>query len=250
MREDQSFSRRFSVSKLTLHKPDGLEWAAIILSLWFFIYPRPYIPLLTILLLLPLVGIFINGWNKPSLATLVDVSEGRNGKDRYDVADFIDFPAWAILFRLLLDYKFESYYSMIIPGTVAAVMMLVILLLTHRLITHSRHSKTWIYLSIFFNVTVYSYAATYTINCAYDRSQAQVYPVEVTSKRTYRGRRGSTYYLTIMPWGHHDKEEVRVPGSLYNVTDTGDDVDIELRKGLFHIQWYAVKRNHLRYTDE
>ena len=35
----------------------------------------------------------------------------------HDVADFIDIPAWVIILRVFLDYEFESYYSMIIPGT-------------------------------------------------------------------------------------------------------------------------------------
>lgn len=86
--------------------------------LWFVFYPRPYDYLdLIALLLLPFVGMFLNGLNKPSIASLVEID--RDAKDEYDVADFIDLPAWAIVVRTLLDYETDSYVAVIITaGTI------------------------------------------------------------------------------------------------------------------------------------
>ena len=62
-------------SKFTLHKLDWLETIAIILSLWFFIYPKPYNLLLGALLAIPILGVLINGFESPSIASLVSVTK-------------------------------------------------------------------------------------------------------------------------------------------------------------------------------
>lgn len=243
MSKNKSKSSSVTFSKLTLHKLDWLEWITIGLSIWFLIYPIPYKLLLGILLFIPIFGLVLNGLHKPSMATLVEISV-EDGKDKYDVADFIDIAAWVILLRVLLDYQFESFYSMIIPGTIAFVIILLVLFLTHKRIEKSNRNKWWIYASLIFNVSLYSYAGTYAANCTYDYSEPVVYKTEVLYKREHRGRKGrKSYYLEVAPWGHHyDKEEIKVSLSQYNETIVGDTVNIDLKNGLFNISWYFIER--------
>ena len=56
-----------------MHQLDWLEYIAIGLSLCFLFYPTPYVCLLVALLLLPFVGMFLNGLNKPSIASLIEI---------------------------------------------------------------------------------------------------------------------------------------------------------------------------------
>ena len=81
----------------TLYQLDCLEYIAIGLCLCFLFCPRPYDYLLVALLLIPFVGMFLNGLNKPSIAYLIEIN--RNVKEGYNVADFIDLPAWLIVVR-------------------------------------------------------------------------------------------------------------------------------------------------------
>lgn len=106
-----------TLSKLTLHRLDWLEWITIGIGLWFLIVAEPYGLLLGILLIIPILGLILNGLHKPSMASLVEIDLDKNGDKKYDVADFIDFAAWIILIRALIDFEFESFYSLIIPGT-------------------------------------------------------------------------------------------------------------------------------------
>jgi hypothetical protein len=194
---------------------------------------------------MPLVGLLLNGLTgRPSIASLVEISKDRDGNDNYDVADFIDFAAWILLLRVVIDYEFESFYSMIIPGTLAFVMMLLLLFATHKLIDNSTKSKTWIYLSLIFNVCIYSYAATYGANCVYDTSEPKVYHAEVLDKRISTSSKGhKTYYLKVKPWGHHyDKEEISVASDQYDEINIGQTVKIDLKEGLFNIPWYYIER--------
>lgn len=234
------------ISNLTFHKLDWLEWITIGLSIWFLIHPRPYEVLLGILLAIPIIGLLLNGLHKPSMATLVEISADKNGDDKYDVADFIDIAAWVILLRVLIDFEFESIYSMIIPGTLACIIILTILFLTHKLIENTTRNKWWIYTSLIFNVSLYSYAGTYAANCAYDYSQPTVYQTEVLDKRVSKSRRSTTYHVKVAPWGHHyDKEDIKVSSTQFEELTIGDKINIDLKKGLFKIPWYYIQTNKL-----
>ena len=233
-----------TLSKLTFHKLDWLEYITLVLGFWFLFYPKPYEMLFTALLCMPIIGLILNGLTgRPSISSLVEISKDDDGDDKYDVADFIQFAAWMILVRVLLDYEFESFYSIIIPGTIAFAIMLIMLFATHKLIAKTTKSKTWIYLSLIFNVFIYSYAGTYGANCVYDKSEPTVYDAEVFDKRVYRSSKGGrTYYLKVTPWGHHhDMEEISVPSSQYDEIQIGQTIKIDLKEGLFNIQWYYVE---------
>lgn len=235
---------KVTLSKLTFHKLGWLEYITIGLGLWFLFYPKPYDILFTALLCMPVLGLFLNGiTGRPSIASLVEISKDEDGDDKYDVADFIDFAAWIILLRVLLDYEFESFYSIIFPGTIAFILILVILFSTHKLIDNTTKSKSWIYISLIFNVFLYSYAGTYGANCVYDNSEPIVYETKAIDKRISKGSKGRrTYYIKVNPWGHHyDKEEISVTSSQFEEIQIGQSIKIDLKKGFFNIPWYYIE---------
>lgn len=242
--KQQEKRTKLKLSKLTFHKLDWLEYITLGLGFWFLIYPKPYDILFTVLLFMPILGLLLNGLTgRPSISSLVEISKDDNGNDKYDVADFIDFAAWIILLRVVLDYEFESFYSLIIPGTITFAIMLIILFTTHKLIDNTTKSKTWIYLSLIFNVFIYSYSATYGANCVYDKSEQQVYDAEVVDKREHNGSKGRrSYYVKVTPWGHHyDKEEISVSSDQFDDIQIGQTIKIDLKKGLFNIPWYYIE---------
>ena len=242
--KQQEKRTKLKLSKLTFHKLDWLEYITLGLGFWFLIYPKPYDILFTVLLFMPILGLLLNGLTgRPSISSLVEISKDDNGNDKYDVADFIDFAAWIILLRVVLDYEFESFYSLIIPGTITFAIMLIILFTTHKLIDNTTKSKTWIYLSLIFNVFIYSYSATYGANCVYDKSEPQVYDAEVVDKRVHKGSKGRrSYYVKVTPWGHHyDKEEISVSSDQFDDIQIGQTIKIDLKKGLFNIPWYYIE---------
>ena len=226
----------------TLHQLDWLEYIAIGLSLWFFFYPRPYEILLIALLLLPFAGMFLNGLHKPSIASLVEID--RNAKEEYDVADFIDIPAWAILLRILLDYETDSYLAVIVAGTIAFVAICLFLLVTHQQISDSNKDKGWIYGSIIFSFFVYSYSAVIALNCTFDYSEPKDYKTEVIDKHISRSSKGRRwYYIKVKPWGHHyDAENISVSSGEYELYEINDKVEVEYKEGLLGIPWYYLDK--------
>lgn len=226
---------------VALHKLDRLEWLSIALSAWFWMYPHPYKLAFAIVLCLPIVGLILNGIGKPSIASLVSISTDNNGI-KYDFADFIEIPGLVILVRVLIDFEFESFYSILKVGTVAFILLLLLLRATHKMLENTDKHRGIIYASVIGNIAIYSYAATYGVNCVFDNSPPKVYEARVISKSISHGRRHTTYYLHIEPWGnHHDVEDISVARSQYDVTEAGDTVSIDYMEGLLGIPWYHVE---------
>lgn len=116
-------------------------------------------------------------------------------------------------------------------------------LITHKRIENSTKNKWWIYTALIFNIALYSYAGTYAANCTFDNSKPVVYEAEVIDKRISRGRRHTSYYIEVTPWGHHyDKEEIMVSRIQYDEIIVGEKVNIDLKKGVFDIPWYYIER--------
>lgn len=230
-----------SSEKKWYEKLSWLEIISIGLSLWFLFYPEPYNLLLLVLLIIPVLGIFLNGFQEKSLCSLVTINKEKSKK--YDVADFIDMPALVILLRVLLDFHIDDFEGFIVVGSVAFLLVILILFSTHKLIKESKENKIWIYTLIIFNVSLYSYAGTVAINCAFDESKPHKYSTTVIEKRISKGRRGrKTYYIKVEPWRPgYDEEEISVGKSKYNTTSKGDYVNIAYKEGLVGIPWYYLE---------
>ncbi len=228
-------------SKITFHKLDWLEWVSIGVSILFWVYPYPYKIIFGVVLSLPIVGLILNGLSRPSLASLVSISD-QKGEKKYDLADFIEFPGLVILIRVLSDYEFESFYSILKVGTVGFIITLILLRMTHKFVDVTNKNKSLIYLTVIGNIAIYSYAATYGVNCVYDTSEPKVYQAKVIDKTVSRGRRSTTYYLKVEPWGHHiDAERISVASSQYSNTQIGQVVSIDYKEGLLGIPWYFIE---------
>jgi len=227
--------------KVTLHKLDWLEWLSIGLCIWFWFYPHPYKIAFGLVLSLPIIGLILNGLSRPNLASLVSISNQKDD-DKYDLADFIEFPGLVILVRVLIDYEFESFYSILKVGTIGFILLLLILGATHKLVDKANPNKSLIYLTVIGNIAIYSYAATYGINCVFDNSEPKVYQAKVIDKSISKGRRHTTYYLRVEPWGdHRDAENISVATSQYNETAIGQTVSIDYKEGLLNIPWYYIE---------
>ena len=236
------------LSQLTLHKLNWLEYIAIGVSCWFLFYPKPYTLVFTILILIPLIGIIINGLHKPSISSLVEITIDNKKELKYDVADFIDIAAWAILLRIVKDYNFENYRSLIFPGILSISIITIILFFTHKKIEESNRNKLWIYTSIIFNISIYSLATTYGINCVYDSSKPKIFETKITDKTITTRKSKKSYYIEIAPWGEHfEKEEILVSKSEYEEYNIGENVEIDLKEGFLYIPWFYVEKKYSKY---
>lgn len=232
--------------QVSFHKLNWLERLSIIVGLWFLIYPHPYTFLFTINLIIPIAGLIIHGIQNPSIASLVSISE-KDVKHKYDIADFVEFPGLVIFIRVVLDFEFESFYSIIKVGTLSFILLLILLFTTHKIIEASNKNRATIYALLIANIALYSYAATYGSNCVYDYSTPKVYDAVLVDKHISRGRRTTIYYLTVTPWGNHkEQEDISVSSNQYYNKNIGETVKIDYKQGLLFIPWYYIEQKRLR----
>jgi hypothetical protein len=226
-----------------IHKLDLLEKIALVLGLWFLIFPRPYKELLTILLFIPLLGLILNGLKgRPSFASLFRITT-KDDKTQLDLADFIDFPPWVLLLRIFLDFEFDAYKSMVIPGLIACLLVIGFLFITHRGIGQGAEYRKDMYVLAIVNIAVFAIAGALAINCVYDNKPSEQHYTTVISKHVSKGRRSTTYRVKVQPWGHHyDTESIHIDATQYYSLEKGDTVQIDLHKGLLGIPWYHITK--------
>ena len=222
-------------------KVNNLGWLdilSLILCFWFLLYPHPYKIAFTAVLILPVLGLILNGVSRPSISSLVTITK----ESKYDLAEFIQLPAWVMLLRVLIDFEYESFYSLLKVGSIGFCILLLILVTTHKHINSSSKENWSIYLIIIGNIALFSYSATYGINCVFDNSEPKIYNVIVIDKHSSAGRRHTSYYLKVEPWGtKSEAEDISVTSGDYNLIDIGKTVEVDYRKGLFNIPWYYIQ---------
>lgn len=237
-KKQQRRKKGLTYEKLELHKLNQLEWVAMALSFWFIFNAN--IVVFSALIAIPIAGILINGMNRPSIASLVEVDLR---EDKYDVADFIDFPAFAICFKILFLYSFYDYYHIMIPCLLTFAGTIGVLFLTHRQIGRIKKSKTWIYTSIIFCLFVYSFGFIIGTNTMYDNSVPKKYEVKIIDKYDRKVKRGKKYVIVLDTWGGkvYKNHSFNISKSRYDRLEIGNEVIIEEKEGVYNIPYYYLR---------
>ena len=227
---------------MKLYKFDWLDWASTLLCGWFLFYPKPYVILFTIILILPIIGLVLHGHSKPSLISLITVLKKENGEVDYDTASFIVLPALILILRMFLDFEIESLFDLLIKGLIALIILLLIISFFYKDTEKRNKYQFTTYFVLLGNMAIYSLAAVYGINCVYDNSKPEIYKSEVLYKSIYDGRRHTSYYLHVEPWSDNsDNNKIKVTKHQYNTTKIGDTATIERRTGLLKIPWHFIE---------
>jgi hypothetical protein len=243
------------------HQLGWLENISIIVSLWFLLFPFPYKILFSIVVTLPIIGLSLNFifsrrylkiTNRPSIFSLVRAYGRVEGRDKYMMVDYVQFPAIVLMIRFLLDFQFESVKVMIIKGFIAFIIVFIFLFSTHRIFFYLETNKKWIYITVFANIILFSFSGTYCANCVYDHAKPAIYETYVISKKEYISARRHRIHLSIeVPsWlNKDDTKYVEITRKQYNKIQIGQKVKIDLQEGLFKIPWYHLHKEDLRYND-
>jgi len=87
----------------------------------------------------------------------------------------------------------------------------------------------------------YGYGAGMQVNALADLSSPRLYSTSVLDKHVSRGRRSTTWYLSLAPWGPvHEVRDVSVPVREWQLAQRGDELCIALRSGALAIHWYEL----------
>lgn len=208
-----------------------LNAAGFAALLWGFFYPRPYVWLILVLAVLPLIAL-----------TLLIQSRGIYRIDEYrnDV-----HPNLGLLFfapGLVLGMRAMLDINLLLWKPPVAVMVLLTAAMVFLIAnTDSGARRRPGTLIVFFLVTLpYAYGLTVHADTLFDKSSPQQFQTTVVEKHVSEGKTTS-YYLHLASWGPESGvTEVTVPSSLYELVPRGATVCIYLRAGTLRIPWYVV----------
>lgn len=86
---------------------------------------------------------------------------------------------------------------------------------------------------------VYSVGLVDAADTMPDESTPSFFRTWIVEKHEYRGRRSTTYYLRLAPWGPvSSADNVSVPVGIYNRSALGDPVCLALHRGFLRAPWY------------
>jgi hypothetical protein len=198
---------------------------------WAFLYPRPYVPAIVALIVLPWVAIEIlrrsNG--------LFRVDERRNDAHP-SVAIALMFPPLILAVRSVLDYNvLQSASSFLMYASIGGVLAF---------LAAKFDTTLWARKPIFAIFCVigfaYGFGAVTEGNALLDRSPGTSYSATVEGKHVSHSKRTS-YHLKLGPWGHETKpSDLEVSRATYDPIECGDVALLTLRRGAFGLNWYYL----------
>jgi hypothetical protein len=208
---------------------------ASIASLWTWIFPQPYVPLMLVLVALPLVATEMlrrsNG--------LFRVDEERN--DRHpNIAIAFMIPAVTLAFRAVIDFEvLRSTQAFAWPIAIGALLTVVLVKFDPSLIRRKAIIPVIAMLCM-----AYGYGATIEINALHTRTPDASYSAAVQGKHITNGKHTS-YNLELGPWGSKTgSEDMDVGRTTYEQVQPGDTAILTIRTGLLGIKWYHLSSWH------
>jgi hypothetical protein len=208
-----------------------LSLAGFAVSLWAMFFPRPYMEAIAVTAAVPLLALLVLFRGRG----LWRVDEDKNDPHP-SVFVPLCIPGLALALRALLDFQLVEVRQALEPAGVGAMALIALLLIADR----SLRAKRWFTLILLPFVAAYSWGLVVTVNGTFDHSRPEVFSVQVLDKHVSSGKQ-TTYNLRLAPWGPlSEPEQVAVPRHLYERTEPGDEVQVELRPGRLGVPWYTV----------
>ncbi len=204
------------------------------LVLWAMVYPRPYGVVIALLAILPFLGVGLVVMSRGA------VTLDSNRKSVRPTAGYsILGPTMVIALRGLEDWHILGWSGFWLPFAVLSGILIGFLLVCSAA-DGSRKRSTLVLLCIFFAAE--SYGLTLFLNCQFDHSVPVIHRTSVVARRISRGRKHTSYYLTVSPWidGRYS-EEISVPSSTYGWHEEGSTVLIGVRQGSLEMPWFFVQ---------
>lgn len=207
-----------------------LNFAALVIEMWGWLYPQPYLLVLGLLAALPWVA-FGMALRRPRLYSVDDPDQSHV---RGDLTAVLVGPGLVLMLRALRDTNLLEPAALLIPAVLAHLAWLSLLVWK---LPALRRPVTLILLAIF--LAPYTASVIALANCALDEDGKAV-TVTVARKYSTSGK-GAVQYLVLPPWGAREQEiDVRVPMNLYLAAQRGGPVCMHLHGGALGMPWVSV----------
>lgn len=207
-----------------------------ILSLWAFIFPAPYIPLLATLVLLPWLIVI----------ALIRYKGILRFSEKSKVYVNMDHPFLAIplvlLFRAYWDWDYIDLTEFIVPSiSIGLALFLFMLFVTYKL-------KSKMELPLFFVLCIlYGAGTTAFISSSIETDPPQIFKCELLGK--VKVNRWNTALDVLHFDGKKEPYRLKVPHEIAKTYSIEDEVVIKVYFGYFGLRRYEVHKKHTPKKD-
>jgi hypothetical protein len=211
-------------------------YATSAVSLWAYVYPRPYSLVIATLVVLPLaaIALLLAGRKRYKIT-------GRDDA-RPSLSLVILSAGWTLMLRAIFDYRLVEVWRLLAGTAIAAVLLLVVLAVGDPGIRRGRF-VTPVVITLLL-LAPYSWGALAAANALLDDSPAELFQTTVHGKHVVVSNR-TTYSLQIAGWlprGDGNDVYVNVDRDLYEAVRPGDPLCMALRPGALGARWFDVQR--------
>ena len=208
------------------------------LLFWSLFASQPYELVMVLLFVVPWLAVAVTGYFKGLMKLYKRKSSPY--PSIVQLFFFTVFGVWVAVLRDFNLYELGSKAWLLLVGGMILAAVICIVVCWPAIVTSSKKILT--YPCIVVMAGLYSYSLLVYSNCYYDRSDPEVYPVEITGKRESSGRTTS-YYLSLSPWGpYKNGKEISVPRSFYVAVKEQDPVNVVAKKGKWGLPWFWVEK--------
>ena len=222
-------------AKITQSKWIGWSYMAIGMFLGFACIPFDKKPAVVIILILyPLTGILIMALSN---GLIKFISNTRRSVYSFTLLG-IFMPGFVLCLTGALGYNVYGYHNAFLPSIVVCFVTFALIYITG--FNKDMPSVAGQVTGMLVVSAVYAFGCTIQINCQFDHSVPQTVHTSIYNKYKNYNKR-EHYYLNLNPFSPgKDQKEIEVSPSTYAKYNLGDNIEVELKKGLIGIPWYYL----------
>ena len=210
-------------------------------GLWLAVFPKPYFWAVSAGLGWPVVAVIALLLRPHSLRP-----DQLKNNNHPSVFYALLGPAFGLLILSLSDHshKLISHIPLWPWVGIIATMTVLVLAIGGRYTLFQRESFIGPALTITILAALYGYGSVYSLNIAFDTSEAIVFKPLVLEKRlSSPAEESKSYYLTLTPWGPmRTTREVDVLPADYDLMHEGEPATVLLRPGRLGVPWFVVTK--------
>ena len=226
-------------AKITQSKWMSWTYTGIGMFLGFASIPLDKKPAIVILLILyPLAGILLMGLSK---GLIKFISDTRRSVYSFTVLGLF-MPGFILCLTGALGYNISQYHNVFLPSIVVCLAMTGLIYLSG--FNNDMPSAAGQVAGMLIVSAIYAFGCTIKVNCQFDNSAPRVVHTSIYNKYKNYNKR-EHYYLSLNPFSAgQNPEEIEVSEVTYGKYNVGDNIEVDIKKGLLNIPWYYLSEEY------
>jgi len=213
---------------------DKAGWAMTALFFWTLLYPKPYLLVITLVAILPVLALGIHSVARGWLSLNAIKTDPRPQIDQ-----ILLMPPLLLMLRALLDFRFLDWHLMVGATAIVAATTAVLLWRAFPALKRGMLSLT----STLLITWAYIYGVAAQLDVQLDVGKPAVYRTNVMALRVNRGSKHTDYEVTVTPWGpERIDESIDVTPAFFGSLKVGEEVCVYQSGGALAIRWYELGR--------